>query len=422
MDDQKFDDIIRSKLIDYEDNAFDPGSLAALRHQMADAAGIGPWYTRYHRQLVTIATVVFCMFLLLGVQWYWNRRHAQLWTAELVTLRTLIGENAIMRDELSRLKNLPSDTVRIIETRDAGFQEYRSLLRQYHLLENEVQDLRNHLVTLHGSMESLDLLNSRSLPTRSRVRSDQHTGPSPVEQIAGTNPSIVPDAIAKEKWYPQRRIPAAMTRDLEKHYQKGIGIKVGPALDLSKGDYSSGQGQFAVGYGIASDFILSPSISVEVGVKYFKRYYEISDRDELASVNLPDATGSTGMLLKAEVDNWMLEVPIAIKYRYLLSSRMHGLAGAGYSTNIFMNQVFEYDYQFNNGSNGDFIVHSLYRHKATSVYPGILNFSIGLSNRLKNGKSLEAAIVYQQGLGAIGIENNKARYLGVRTVYWFTLR
>lgn len=419
MDDQKFDDIIRSKLSDYEDNAFDPGSLASLRRQLDDASGGVPWYTRHHQQLITIATVVFCALLLLGAQWYWNRWQAGIWMDELSTLRTQIAENARLKDEISRLKNLPPDTVRIIEVRDEDFSRYRSLTLQHRMLESEVAELRHHLAALHGRTEPLDLLDSERLLTGNRGPSRQFSNPSLINPAYR---SIVSDAMVEANTHVERKIPSAMSRDLEKHYQKGIGVKLGPALDFSGGNYSSGQGQFAVGYGILGDLILSPSISVEIGAKYFKRYYEIADRVELADVNLPDANGSGGVLQKAEVDNWMLELPVALKYRYLLSPALHGLAGAGYSTSIYMNQVFEYDYQFNNGNNGDFLVHSLYRHKATNVYPGTLNFSIGLSNKLKNGKSIEATVVYQQGLGTMGIEKNKASYLGVRTVYWFTLR
>ena len=419
MDDQKFDDIIRSKLSDYEDNAFDPGSLASLRRQLDDASGSVPWYTRHHHQIITIATVLICAFLLLGAQWYWNRWHAGIWMDELSALRTQIAENARLKDEITRLKNLPPDTVRIIEVRDKDFSIYRSLVLQHRMLEAEVADLRQHLAALHGRIEPLDLLDSERLLTGGRGPSRQFSNPSP---IIPAYRSIVSDAIVEPNMHVERKIPSAMSRDLEKHYQKGIGIKVGPALDLSRGNYSSGQGQFAVGYGIMGDLILSPSISVEIGAKYFKRYYEIADRTELADVNLPEANGSGGVLQKAEVDNWMLEFPVALKYRYLLSPALHGLAGVGYSTSIYMNQVFEYDYQFNDGNNGDFLVHSLYRHKATNVYPGTVNFSIGLSNKLKNGKSIEATVVYQQGLGTMGIEKNKASYLGVRTVYWFTLR
>lgn len=416
MDDQKFDDIIRSKLSDYEDNAFDPGSLASLRRQLDDASGSVPWYTRHHHQIITIATVLFCAFLLLSAQWYWNRWHGRIGMDDLSALRTQIAENARLRDEITRLKNLRPDTVRIIEVRDEDFTRYRSLILQHRMLEAEVADLRHQMASLHGRMETLELLDSERLLTRSREPSRWFSNPSPVIPAYR---SIVSDAIAKPNMHVERKVPSAMSRDLQKHYQKGIGIKMGPALDFSAGNYSSGQGQLAVGYGILGDLIFSPSISVEIAAKYFKRYYEIADRAELADVNLPDANGSGGVLLKAEIDNWMLELPVALKYRYLLSPARYGLAGVGYSTSIYMNQVFEYDYQFNNG---DFLVHSLYRHKATNVYPGTVNFSIGLSNKLKNGKSIEATVVYQHGLGTMGVERNKASYLGVRTVYWFTLR
>jgi hypothetical protein len=54
--------------------------------------------------------------------------------------------------------------------------------------------------------------------------------------------------------------------------------------------------------------------------------------------------------------------------------------------------------------------------------PGMLNVSLGVSNLLKNKKILETSIFYQYSLGGLGEEKNHVRLLGVRGVYWFTIR
>ena len=52
MDDHKFDDIIKSKVGDYEEKGFDPASLASLHHQMAMQSAV-PWYVSRRSEIIT---------------------------------------------------------------------------------------------------------------------------------------------------------------------------------------------------------------------------------------------------------------------------------------------------------------------------------------------------------------------------------
>ena len=96
------------------------------------------------------------------------------------------------------------------------------------------------------------------------------------------------------------------------------------------------------------------------------------------------------------------------------------MAGLGYSALIYGKQVFEYEYSMD--SNPDVTINSDYESPHAEIYSGGLNFSLGLSNRLKNKKTLEISLYYQLGLGKTGIEKNSINYLGVRGVYWFTAK
>jgi hypothetical protein len=233
-----------------------------------------------------------------------------------------------------------------------------------------------------------------------------------------TVPKILPE---QKRFVPVSPSVKAL-RDIEKHYQNGIGIRVGPVVEASRGIYSIGEGQYNVGYGVLADLILSPSLSVETGVKYFKKYYDISDPGGLGSPHLPGVDESAGELHKAEIDYWLFEVPVNLKYRYPISLKQHWLAGVGFSPMVYTKQNFEYDYEFNGGTNGNFLVHSTYQDDKVTVYPGALNFSIGLSSQLKNKKILEASLFYQHGLNDMGAEKTRTRFFGLRGVYWFTLK
>ncbi|MFZ6010792.1 MAG: hypothetical protein ACOYXT_10640 [Bacteroidota bacterium] len=419
MDEQKFDDIIKNKLSGYEAPGFEPAALASLHHQIAAESAI-PWYVSYRTELVTGTSIAIGTILILIAQWYWTKDQAQILKEEISALRR--GQEQI--DNLKpqpESENILRDTVRITEVRQEHSREHVLLLQRVTALEFEIRKLNEQLrianvrnesqPTLYAYLRSEEghdagnhLFSGRINPRKRKVDSQRAT----LERPAGAerHPDLSPETI----------------RDLEKHYLRGIGVKLGPALEVSKGFYSPGTSRFMIGYGLLTDLILSPSISLETGAKYFKRYYDL-DNPALVRMPLPGVDESLGDLQRAEIDYWMLEVPLNLKYRYPTSLKTHWLIGAGYSPNIYLKQVFEYEYQFNDGSgNNNLMTHSTYKDKKLTMYPGTLNFSIGLNNQLKNKKLIETSIFYQHGLGTTGMEKIRTRFVGVRGVYWFTLR
>src|SRR5690606_35127072 len=89
--------------------------------------------------------------------------------------------------------------------------------------------------------------------------------------------SNVVTAQSKDKKREKVRLPAKTIRELEKHNRKGIGIYAGPALDISQGVYPVGEGAADLGGGLLAEFVLSPSLSLESGVKYMFRNYHIDN-------------------------------------------------------------------------------------------------------------------------------------------------
>ncbi len=198
---------------------------------------------------------------------------------------------------------------------------------------------------------------------------------------------------------------AKTARELEKHYRKGMGIRLGPTLDLSKGFYDQGTGGIDIAGGLLGDFIVSPSLSVETGAKFIHRYYEISEEELNTNLTLPYVNPDLAPVTQADIDSWMIEVPMNLKYRYPLSLKTYALVGLGYSSVIYTKQVLEYSYNFDAIPSG-YITEP---HILTDVtrYSGTLNISLGISKRLKNNKILETSLYYQHGLGEMGVEKNQ---------------
>lgn len=416
MDDNRFDEHIKRKLGNYEVADFDPAALASLHHQMEANASL-PWYVKYKTELlVGTGFVLSTLIILFGYQHITNRYH-ELLKEELKTYHEQIAN---LGHELERLKGMPADTIEITDTRKQNSLLNTWLLHRVTQLESEVARLKKNQSLFFQDNPSVNLYNIDAV--------DDEPIPQSIHN------KIVPRASEKESAralannkshesrYTQVALSTKTIRSIEKHYQKGVGIRLGPTVDFTKGVYPDGEGQFNLGYGLLGDFIFSPSLAIETGFKYAKRYYEIDDLNALHRVQLPNIDERSGDLQKAEMDYWLLEMPVNLKYRYPVSLKTHWIGGVGYSAVLYLRQIFEYDYLFSGDGTDDFTISSIYETNEKTLSPGMLNFSLGVSHQLKNKKILETSLYYQQGFGEMGIEKIKPCFFGIRGVYWFPVR
>lgn len=428
MDDQRFDDRIRNKVGDYEDPGFDPAALVALHHQMATVSVV-PWYSLYRTELLVGSGILLSTVIILWSQWIINTNATEVINEKIVTLQAQQAEIDRLQNQISLLKNVP-DTIRIFEIREQP-TDYSSLLYRIRLLEAEAA--KRNVAGSSADSEIVSEGNNKSFSYDSKniLYNGQAstTGPFGNSFSLKLSPRAIEreslhaesNSEMKQSWLPAQGLSSKTIRDIEKHYQRGIGIRVGPVVELVKGNYTVGESDASIAYGVLGDFIFSPSWSLEMGVKYTKRYYEISDNQELITYPLPGVDETIGTLKKAEIDSWMFEFPVALKYRYPLSMKTHIQSGLGYSALLYHQQIFEYDYSFTGG--GDAVtLGSAYESNEVSFYPGSINLSIGIGRQLKNRKILETSLYYQYGLGKKGIEEINGNFLGIRGVYWFTIR
>lgn len=422
MDDREFDEHIKRKVGDYEEPGFDPGALAMLHKQMS-AVREWAWYTRYRTELIICSSVVLATLIILSNQWYTRNHFAQITSSEKLLLESQGKQIAQLEEEIKYLKRVHTDTIRIVEIREERSTDYAHLWQRINALEKVI-------TTLNGG-------NSTNQNVRTAYESSSLSDASMHGEIIGSDDTkedkrLVPRDMDEESLKAEStkaiehsgkrtvELSSKKIRELEKHYHDGIGVQLGPTLELSKGIYSVGMGEPAISAGILANLVFSPSLSLETGVKYVHRFYEISGEESLSGTELPGVNPALGTLINADVDSWIMEVPLNLKYRFPISMKTHWLAGIGYSSILYTKQIFEYDYEFESGS--PITINSAYEKSGIEVYPGTLNFSLGLSRQLKNKKVLETSVYYQHGLGKMGLENASINYLGLRGVYWFTIR
>jgi len=422
MDDSKFDKSIREKLDGYEAPGFDPAALASLHHQMA-AITVTPWYSTYRTELIVSGTVLLSALLIIWSQWMLTNKSTSNLEAELLTLRKQIENTDQLKNELSHLRATTPDTIRIVEYQEQPSTVYLSLLRKIDRLEMELKTLFDE--TSRNNEMVLSKLNDKTAPppfvssTPSPSYFQQANRVSPRLQdkqsrraIASEFPSILES--------PERKLSPKVIKDIQKHYYKGIGIKVGPSLLVSHGSFTPGDNRYNFGGGVLADFIVSPTLSLETGVNHTQRHNKISGSDIAQPVTLPGSDPSLGELKSIDIDSWIFETPFNIKYRYPVSMKTNWILGGGYTAMLYSKQILEYDYLFDTNQSAS--LNSSILNRSLKIYPGTLNLSLGFSSELKNKKSIETSIYYQHGLGKVGIEQTVPTFIGVRGAYWFTLK
>lgn len=414
MDDSRFDDIVKGKIGEFEDSTFDPSAIAALHSRMASESD-WPWHIRYRTEIVVAsATMAIILFTML-TQWYFNALNAESYQLELKHLREQNDKMNGLLASTKELKTPVADTITIIERRERDPLVYAELVRQIDDLKVLLTDSLRAILGSGGAKSALTAEGSRASLTGFYQGAFHPFEVSTLGFAKAADSGTSDGAVSNVE---PRKLSAREIIKKE-NYKRGVGFRLGPTADVSQGLYPAGVGEVNVGYGVLADFILSPTLSFETGIKYTHRFYMASE-NELSKIALPFVNASVGPVKLAEIDSRILEIPLNVKYRLPLSMKTSFVGRIGYSSMIYTGQTLEYSYEFDPANN--LFAKDSHNQNSLHFYPGALNFSVGASRLLKNKKILEGGLFHQQGLGKAGVEKNRPSYFGARAVYWFPIR
>jgi len=455
MDDRRFDDIVKGKVENYQPEAFDPAALADLHHRMAALPVQLPWYSNYRTELLVASTIVLISALNALFFWLPSQNSLNQLSDELSTLKSDNQQIDQLQTELNdfRLENTGiTDTIYLQSNNSKLIYELASLNTRLNRLiaEQEADQVQNQkreedgLIYL-GKDEEIpeDIL--YQLLRKGLIRTD---GEYNYLVATGVNDPLYPIGLTSaynnsqehpefgalsfeeedepvDKPKRENIISVKTQRELEKHYSRGVGVKISPVLGLNKTFYNAGDGLFKPEIGLLVDLIISPSLSIETGLKYNVWSNEIEGND-LNEVSLPDVNSQLGDLQIAEVDAYLLEIPVALKYRYPLGDKAYFTTSLGYSPVLYFKQDFDYDYLFFLGNDPTSSI-PLNVNDATSVtsnqfYAGTANIGLGYSRKMKKENFLDITMQYRHGLTEMGVEEVKPRIFSLRAGYWFKIR
>lgn len=415
MDDNKFDRTIRSKLEGYHYPLVETTSLEAFHQQQSAVAVTNTWYAR-HRMEIVVGSAITALLLMYLLGYTLITRTVRIVEEQSTTINNQKAQIEGLENEIKRLHQTTPDTVRITEVRMGNIRIPSDLLRRIASLEESNRELTEFK---RKNSESATVTSGEESESYSPIINATLSPADPASINKTTQEEITNDVIDIKS---QKVLDTKSIRALEKHYSHGIGIKLGPTLDAFGGKYSLGDGHINLSAGLLADFILSPSLGLETGLKYSARYYAIVDPNNLSSANLPGIDPQVGTLQRAEVDYQLFEIPLTLKYRYPLSMKDHLIGGLGYTCLLYLDQDFEYTYEFDNQSPHPTSIVSTVNTDGIKAYPGTFNISLGMSHVLKNKKIMEMTMFYNHGIGTQGVEKTRAQYFGIRGTYWFNLK
>lgn len=464
MDDNRFDKIIKSKAESYEVPSDDKGSLSDLHHRMA-LENNPSWLARHRNELITAASVVLIAILLFW--WQNNSHHSEisLLNKEINQIKgqndDISAQNIQLTQLLSRLEKNEANTRGVLEelSRENGYD--KQLITQ---LSKDLIALRGQLNTLKAEENSRSgpfsdaqwvyLGRESDLPDeviQKLQREDGlvRKGEYIFLEIDEGKPKldvpwlIRPLNISNEYRYPeyvfvfdsvndQRNLIAEQVptkyqvslkqyKELEKHYHKGVGFKLGPTVESYLGSYSVDDVTRSWGFGLLGQLVLSPSWAIETGAIFHERKYR-AGAEQLIGLNLPPIDENFGELKDIESTSFLFEIPINLRYRVPLNYKTAIVASVGLSALLYTRQQIEY-LQLLETSPDFFVgVETSTDFKDPDLHFGTANAAIGLQKRLSNGKQLEISAFYKKGISEIGVEQVNADFFGLRGSYWFTFR
>lgn len=427
MDDEHFDDLLRDKLSDYEDPVYDPSSLAGLRERITSSIP-RPWYAQRPSSSMVLSSLIL-FTLINGALLYYSFQGG----VEQAAPPDVSSKNSSTIDSLYQVvTQLQGQVAELQSSAKAHTNKNHvtaSSSRDVHWPQHPGKDfsaktdgnfLENGLLPEgHPGTSTLkDTLANRRPVTNYSIKPDTVLLATPVLFYAKQETARLSDSIGPL----EGKTSLSQQKAIEKNYYHGIGIALGPHLDLEDGIFSRGSGRIAPRLGVTSDWILSPAISMELGADYQSLVNRVNDN----TINFQDPeTAQYGPPQSVRMIANLASAPFALKYRTWVSARNQLVVKAGATPYFNLKGETQYTYLYSNGGpDNDVIQLTTVDHDGQRPYFGTtLTAAIGLtSKRKKNHDTFETSLFYERSVGSTGFNGERIQLAGIRTGYWFHLR
>ena len=427
MDDQRFDDIIKGKVSEYSDPTYDETAIAGL-HQHLAAHQVTPWYGPYKGAMAMAATLAF--FTL--INWWLIKDNLNIDTSSSVPSGDRFHDYQMVMDNLreviDELKRIRQDTFYIVRSSDNGISNQPPGVVNASISSDEI--INQFLLRLKNG-EQIGVIGDYYFYHQDEevLFKDLAQYQNRNEELSGsllTLSSPNGDTIYKDITYAHGledngKMPIVVLRDLEKHYSRGLGLKLGVEGDFALSQPDIGSGEGLPGIGILGELVLSPSLGLETGFKYKTRSYAVESPNAGDLQSYPGIDPNLGTVDEFEGDAKLIEFPINLKYYRLIDQQKSLYLSAGLSPNLYLTQSFEYSQEDESSATESSITTDADVGES-NFYLGTVNASVGMNFDLPKRRSIQLGLFYQKSLSDLGIEERSMNIFGVKSSYWFRVR
>jgi hypothetical protein len=473
MDESSFDDLIKSKLDNYEDPTLDEGAFVRFEETLLASQPM-PWYNHNLSRLGLAASAIIVTLLNIYILTLYKSKNkvtvlsskSIAETRKMDSLTTIINQFRLRENKLIKAEENNRVTIKEREAELSQVVKQNSLLQQRltevhsqpnKIIENsypsdpssivsigKASDLPANLVRLlreqnlaivddrndqvylfasyrlHQVLRQAQQLNSHLTPISLFVINEVQ--PFNADNLKIQAPATLVKGVKKLMSLKQRN-------ELEKHYFSGIGINIGGHLDFLQSSFSSGSGSFNPRIGVLADWVVSPRLSIETGFDYFTN--SIAFEKDIERIYLPRQTDQFGPLQTARIDNYLLSTPLSIKYRQWVGEKTQSIFKLGYSPYYSFSSKYNYSYPFSKPQHPNDPDDPAYKSPRINTveestlkgyYGASLTGSIGLSRVIKKKNVFEASLFYEKSLGTMGQQGLKMNLIGLRTAYLFNMK
>ncbi|HTJ48827.1 MAG TPA: hypothetical protein VL443_05170 [Cyclobacteriaceae bacterium] len=447
MDDNKFDDLLKSKFEDYEYSSANAPDVAGFHERLVQYPTVS-WYSKYRTEL--FVTTSFIFFTLLNSLIFWStlatkeetrmsleknfKLHIadtiaqvinQLKSQQLQQQQTQIAIlNSSDHSNIFKRERDHRDMGSIVETgqprtidsslfylgvassipkyfydklTDAGVLEIKSG-GAYLNISDRVKLIRNTTYALAPPNQDLLFQSHDSLITPKA----ETTKTGSIAKVSNTISSKLINRIADTK------------------YKSGIGINFSPHMDFANVAFSEGSGDVMRRLGVTVDWIVAPHWSIETSVDHFTT--KVTLHEDFQKYNLPKLNPVEDGLQSVQIRAKTVSFPVALKYRWWLTSKNQLIFRMGYTPYISFHNEYRYTSPYpGQRADSDVTINTVEDFNKVRFYGGTTTAMAGISKLMNKKNQLEFSLFYERSVKGMGQEKLNMQLIGLRTAFLFNL-
>jgi len=189
----------------------------------------------------------------------------------------------------------------------------------------------------------------------------------------------------------------------EFYYRAGVSLNI---INSLKGE-SFSNSSIGFGYGFLQEIGLTSRFSINSGIMRNIQEYALSNRNlplEMSQIsNFPNQENLRSNILRVEVENRFLEIPIGIKYDFYQDNKKSFFVNPAVKWSIHQPQQFNYYLEEDRFSS-----FSTYQKFG---YLNAIHFAFGIEKEINPFTSYQVSIAYDHNLEPIGIEQQRLHSL-----------